>query len=103
MPTEQISVSLSPQLAKFVRGKVKAGLYPNVSELVREAIQRLQIEEAQSAPPPAAASGREGVLQGVHDLESGRYREFTEEGLKDYFAGVSERGKKRLAKRSGAQ
>jgi antitoxin ParD1/3/4 len=31
-----VNVSLTPELEKFVRGKVSTGLYNNASEVVRE-------------------------------------------------------------------
>ena len=43
------------------------------------------------------AAIRKRVQQGIHDIGVGDVEEFDEEGLRDYFAGVIERGKKRLA------
>ena len=36
-----VNVSLTPELLKVVRQKVKSGLYNNASEVVREAIRQL--------------------------------------------------------------
>ena len=49
MPVEQMNVSLSPQMAKFIRSKVKTGSYTNISEVVRTAVRRMQEEEAREA------------------------------------------------------
>ena len=46
MAVEQMNVSLSPQMAKFIRAKVKKGEYTNASEVVRDAVRRMQEAEA---------------------------------------------------------
>jgi antitoxin ParD1/3/4 len=40
-----MNVSLTPQLEKYVAGKVKAGMYQTASEVVREALRALQARE----------------------------------------------------------
>lgn len=116
MPIEQMNVSLPPRMARFIRRKVKAGEYTNASEVVREAVRHMQEAEAakkdQPAPrstdltPPLTIEERESVRnsvqRGVKDFEEGRYRDLDEPGLKQHFAGISVRGKKRLAP-SGAK
>jgi antitoxin ParD1/3/4 len=37
-----MNVSLTPELEKFVEGKVESGLYNNASEVVREALRLLK-------------------------------------------------------------
>ena len=49
MAVEQMNISISPQMAKFIRRKVKAGGYTNISEVVRTAVRRMQEEEAREA------------------------------------------------------
>ncbi|MGD1074354.1 MAG: type II toxin-antitoxin system ParD family antitoxin [Bryobacteraceae bacterium] len=107
MPVEQMNISLSPQMARFIRGKVKKGEYTNASEVVRDAVRRLQASESErksetrdleaSLSLAERAAIRKRVQQGIHDIGVGDVEEFDEEGLRDYFAGVIERGKKRLA------
>jgi len=46
MPIEQMNISISPQMARFIRAKVKKGEYTNASEVVRDAVRRMQEEEA---------------------------------------------------------
>jgi len=41
MKPTTMNVSLSPELARFVRAKVECGLYASASEVVREALRRL--------------------------------------------------------------
>ena len=108
MPIEQMNISLPPKMAKFIRGKVKAGKYTNASEVVRDAVRHMQEAEAAhksmygdaaTAPllPGEEESVRARVRQGIEDLENGRYQEFDDAGLRQHFAGIAERGKKRLA------
>jgi putative addiction module CopG family antidote len=107
MPIEQMNISLSPQMARFIRGKVKKGEYTNASEVVRDAVRRLQASETErkieardleaSLSLAERAAIRKRVQQGIRDLENGDVEEFDEDGLREYFAGVVERGKKRLA------
>jgi len=42
---DQMNVSITDELAKFVRAKVKSGRYNNASEVVREALRRLEQED----------------------------------------------------------
>lgn len=107
MPIEQMNISLPPKMARFIRGKVKAGQYTNASEVVRDAVRHMQEAEAAqkwlhgdlNGPllPGEQESVRARVRQGIEDLENGRHEEFDEAGLHQHFAGIAERGKKRLA------
>ena len=105
MATEQMNISKPPRMARFIRSKVKAGEYTNVSEAIRDAIRHMQ--EAEAAKELSRDSGRrltarerqeirQRVQQGIKDLEEGSYEEFDERGLREYFSGVVERGKKRF-------
>jgi len=42
---EQMNISLSPHMARFIRGKARKGEYTNMSEVVRDAVRRLQEDE----------------------------------------------------------
>jgi putative addiction module CopG family antidote len=110
MAIEQMNISLPPKMARFIRGKVKAGEYTNASEVVRDAVRQMQEVEAAKKERRAGLNGiepdlsdeeragiGESVRQGIHDLENGDYEEFDEVGLSQYFAEVNERGKKRFA------
>ncbi len=95
MPIEQMNISVSPQMAQFIRGKVKKGEYTNVSEVVRDAVRRMQEEEAvrkerallSDFESRLTKAGREsirrGVSQGIKDIEEGRYEEYEEPGLRN--------------------
>jgi putative addiction module CopG family antidote len=109
MAVEQMNISISPQMAKFIRSKVKAGGYTNISEVVRAAVRRMQEEEAREArlARPAVegtldeltdrekASIRERVLAGFAAIERGEYTDYVgRDGLRHLAAGVKSRGRK---------
>jgi antitoxin ParD1/3/4 len=116
MPVEQMNVSLSPEMAKFVRGKVKTGSYTNASEVVRAALRRLQDDEAREIR--VARTAVDAILAEMSDQERQRTLEraregFAEaergektdyagrEGLERLGEGVKERGRK-LAEKAGS-
>ena len=45
---DQMNVSITDQLAGYVRKKVKSGRYNNASEVVREALRRMEDEDARA-------------------------------------------------------
>ena len=94
MAIEQMNISLSPQMAKFIRAKVRNGAYASASEVVRDAIRRMQDDDSMRAerarlagfeaslPAPEREGIRRGVRQGIRDVELGRYEEYDPEGLR---------------------
>ena len=108
---DQMNISITPKLAGYVRTQVKRGRYNNASEVVRDAIRRMQEEEATTLRLAAPATEailsdltavevdliRQKVLAGIESIEAGRYIECDgEEGLAKFFEGVKNRGRKRL-------
>src|ERR1017187_1279168 len=114
MAIEQMNISLSPQMARFIRGKVKNGEYTNMSEVVRDAVRRLQEDEAvKSARTRLAdfeaglARGeregiRRGVRQGIKDIDEGRYQEYDADGLRNLAKELVAASAKKPAGRSTA-
>ena len=50
MPSRSsLNVSLTPQLEKFVESRVKSGRYQTASEVVREALRLLELQEQKRA------------------------------------------------------
>jgi putative addiction module CopG family antidote len=99
--TEQLRVSLTPALARYVRRNVKAGLYNDESEVLRDALRRLiRAGDSQAANEPDPAEHRRLVADGVAAVERGQYTDYDQDGLKRFFAAVSERGRKRLEAQS---
>jgi antitoxin ParD1/3/4 len=97
--TRQLNVSITPHFSKYIRDKVKSGRYSNASEVVREALRRLEQEElvAQQSTIVDPDNVSEAVLEGLRSIEGGRFTELhTPADLERYFDGIVQRGKKRL-------
>jgi len=107
----QMNVSMTDHLASYVRKKVKSGRYNNASEVVRDAVRRMEEEEAREAQlaQPAAellladltGNQRESIRRLVGKrLESAAPADSVEyagrEGLRQLAACVKARGRKRL-------
>ena len=118
MAVEQMNVSLSPKMAKFIRGKVKGGSYTNISEVVRTAVRRMQEEERSTARTARQAAddllaqlsaeelalAKRRAREGFAAIERGEYTEYVgREGLNRLAAEVKARGRKRLAQRSSGR
>jgi antitoxin ParD1/3/4 len=97
--TRQLDVSITAHFSKFIRDRVKSGRYANASEVVREALRRLEQEEMvirQSAIVDPD-NVQDAVLQGLRSIERGDSLELsTQEDLHRYFDDIIHRGKKRL-------
>ena len=97
---KQLNVSLTPHFAKLIRGKVKSGRYSNASEVVREALRRFeqaeQIGRQDALVDPDNAA--EAVARGFASIEKGDFVEIHGDAeLRQFFADIVTRGKKRLA------
>jgi len=98
--TRQLNVSVTPHFSKFIRDKVKSGRYANASEVVREALRRLEQEEMIAAQSVIVDPDdvEEKVLEGIRSMESGDFIELRgDEDLRRYFEDIIRRGKKRFA------
>ncbi|MGA2730351.1 MAG: type II toxin-antitoxin system ParD family antitoxin [Terracidiphilus sp.] len=103
--TRQLNVSITPHFLKFIRDKVKSGRYSNASELVREALRRLEQEEmvAEQSIIVDPDNVQDAVLQGLGSVELGDFTELqTQEDLQRFFGEIILRGKKRLTSRRKA-
>jgi len=103
MPIEQMNISLPPKMARFIRGKVKAGNYTNASEVVRDAVRHMQEMEAarNDRRPPAVMEDSDdaagGVREGYAAIQRGDYTDIDgDEELKAYFDNARERARKEL-------
>ena len=106
---DQMNVSMTDHLASYVRKKVKSGRYNNASEVVRDAVRRMEEQEArQLLLTRLAGEQRECTQRLVRKrLEAAKAGDFVEyagrEGLRRLADGVKARGRKRLARaRSGS-
>lgn len=115
MAVEQMNISLSPRMARFIRGKVRAGGYTNISEVVRAAVRRMQEEESREASLARSAvdeildqltasdrsSVRDRVRAGFSAIERGEYTGYIgREGLRRLATGVKSRGRKLITDRA---
>ncbi len=112
---DQMNVSVTDEIAGYVRKKVKSGRYNNASEVVREALRRMEEEDARAirlAKPTtedilADLTGeqldgiRKRVRSGIAAIEEGRFKEYEgNEGLKEFADDVKSRGRKALTRRA---
>jgi antitoxin ParD1/3/4 len=70
-------VNFSPEMEGFIKNKVASGFYGNATEVVRDAIRRMQAEESRIAAWQAAI--KEGDMQ----LDRGEGVAYTPEMLND--------------------
>lgn len=109
---DQMNVSITDRLAGYVRKKVKSGRYNNASEVVREALRRMEDDDARTvrlATPSAEdilsdltgqqlESIRQRVRSGIDSIEAGEFKEYKgRKGLQELADEVKARGRRRLA------
>ena len=109
-----MNVSITDELASYVRKKVKSGRYNNASEVVRDALRRMEEEDAKAirlARPTAEAliedmtadqveTVRRRVREGIQAIESGKFEAYEgSAGLRDLADKVKARGRNRFARR----
>jgi antitoxin ParD1/3/4 len=103
--TRQLNVSITPHFSKFIRSKIKSGRYANASEVVREALRRLEQDEAVREQGVIVDPDNAGqaILKGLASIERGDFIELTDrEELQSFFADIVARGKKRFATKKSA-
>jgi antitoxin ParD1/3/4 len=108
---DQMNVSVTDHLAEYVRARVKSGRYNNASEVVREALRRMEEDEQRSLRIAAPSVEdvltdltaiqiegiRRRVLEGIGDIEQGRYTEYEgRAGMEQLAADVVARGRERF-------
>jgi antitoxin ParD1/3/4 len=110
---DQMNVSITDRLASYVRKKVGSGRYNNASEVVREALRRMEDEDARALrlAKPAAEDVladltgqqlegiRNRVRAGIESIERGAYVEYEgRAGLKRLADEVKARGRRNLGR-----
>jgi putative addiction module CopG family antidote len=105
---DQMNVSVTDELAHFVRKKVKSGRYNNASEVVRDALRRM--EDADTRALRLAAPTAEDILtdlteseldgirrrvrEAIGQIDAGKFTEYDgREGLAKLADGVKARGR----------
>src|ERR1700675_1184358 len=115
---DQMNVSITDRLAGYVRKKVKTGRYNNASEVIRDALRRMEDEDERAlrlAKPSAEdiltdlteeqLDGiRRHVRASIEGTEAGRFVEYEgREGLKKLADRVKARGRKLLAREASGK
>src|ERR1700676_1417682 len=115
---DQMNVSITDQLAGYVRKKVKSGRYNNASEVVRDALRRMEDEDERAlrlAKPTAEDvltdlteqqldGTRRRVRASIEGVEAGKFVEYDgREGLKKLADGVKARGRRLLAQQASGK
>lgn len=68
-------INLSPEMEGFIKSKVVGGFYGNATEVIRDAIRRMQAEENRLAAWHAA------IQKGDAQLNSGQGEDYNPEAL----------------------
>src|SRR6266852_3294633 len=112
---DQMNVSITDRLAGYVRKKVKSGRYNNASEVVRDALRKMEDDDTRAVrlARPAAeeilAALKEEQIEGIQQrvrssiesINRGEYGEYVgRDGLQKLADGVKARGRKVLAQES---
>jgi len=111
----QMNVSVTDRLADFVRKKVRTGQYNSASEVVREALRRMEEEDARALrlAKPAAEdiladldadqldAIRMRVRAGIEDIATGKFTEIENaDGLSAFAEHIKGEGRKLLSLRA---
>lgn len=70
-------INLSPEMEGFIKAKVASGFYGNATEVIRDAVRRMQAEEKRVAAWQAA------IKVGDDQLERGQGVVYSAEALED--------------------
>lgn len=65
-------VNLSPEMEGFIKNKVASGFYGNATEVIRDAIRRMQAEEGRLAAWQAAIAKGDSQLDRVSSMHTVR-------------------------------
>jgi len=93
MPTRNVVLTASQ--AQFIEHLVQSGLYQNASEVLREGLRMVQSKVAEQEAKLLAL--REAAQAGIHDIEAGRYTEFSSaQGLEEHLSALASKARKSL-------
>ena len=111
---DRMKVSITDHLAGFVQKKVRSGRYNDASEVVRDALRRMEDQEARELrmARPAAddivadltdeeiESVRNRARSGIDEISRGEFIDYTGKGgLAELAAGIKFRGRAAISKR----
>jgi antitoxin ParD1/3/4 len=75
-------INLSKQMKAYITSKVESGFYDNATEVIRDAVRRMQDEDAQFSAFKAA------IEEGEADIAAGRVFKGTDTTIEDIAAEV---------------
>lgn len=114
---DQMNVSITDHLAEFVKARVRSGRFNNASEVVREALRRMEQDDERALRLAAPTiedvvtnltaiqteAIRKRVLEGIGQIERGEFIEVEgRAGLVELTAGIKARGR-RLLQEAGSK
>ncbi|MCX9158134.1 type II toxin-antitoxin system ParD family antitoxin [Niveibacterium sp. 24ML] len=70
-------INLSPEMETFIKGKVAGGFYGNATEVIRDALRRMQAEEVR------VQAWRAAIKKGDDELDRGEGIAYTSKALND--------------------
>jgi antitoxin ParD1/3/4 len=70
-------INLSPEMEGFIRNKVSDGFYGNATEVIRDAIRRMQAEDGRTE------AWRSAIKQGDEQLNRGEGTAYAPEAIRD--------------------
>ncbi len=94
-----MNINLGTQWEEFISSHVESGRYVSASEVVREGLRLLQSQE--QFRQLRLEQLRKEIGRGVEQLDQGDCIDVDADGLKNHFADIKARGRKRLAKEKG--
>ena len=92
-----MNVSLTPELERFVRQKVKSGMYTSASEVIREGLRWMALQDRRKAEQLAAL--RQEIERAQAQFDRGEGIEVKREEIGSYLEGIKDRAEAKAAKR----
>jgi putative addiction module CopG family antidote len=86
-----MEVNLTQDHEAFIARSVREGRFASPDDAMRQAVELLARQESE------LQRTRAFVQDGLDDLDSGNYEDFTDENLRGLFSGAESRGRQRLA------
>lgn len=82
-------INLSPEMESYIKAKVGSGFYGNATEVIRDAIRRMQADEARRAAFRAAVAAGDAELDRGEGAEYNRdtLEAITQEAMQDMHSG----------------
>lgn len=92
-----MNVSLTPQLEAWIEKKVASGRYSSASEVIREALRLLEMQDQLRAGQLSELRGKIGL--GIDQLERGQSTKHDDASLSKLATNIKSTGRKRFARK----